>query len=343
MFDRFALSITILLASTLLLACSSVGGQTAPSSTPFALGNHSQEPTITIATNTPVPSPTVSSTPVPALTADSPEHLVQIAFEHFRDGDYETVRKRWMDPGFAEISQSGLLLLPLENALAGLDAWNLLLLTDDFNAFNPIDNSTGFGVNIVADVVKIGVVDAEFDEAEKNLPQDWIDAGWTIDCVLTVMIPVDDSDAWQIAYMDYATSCQDVLLALTPTVTPTPDLTATQDAIGWLLSTPTPYVACPGTYPTRLWVGGYAMVATEPPLPNNVRAGASTEYGVIGKIQPGYPMEILDGPECANNWTWWKVRSLVDDLTGWTAEGDANGYWLIPCPPEGECGTIEGP
>ena len=116
--------------------------------------------------------------------------------------------------------------------------------------------------------------------------------------------------------------------------------TATEEEAVWVLTIPTPYEACKGTYLTRIWVGGFAYVSVKPPFPNNVRSGAGKSYPVIGKIKAGYPMEILEGPECANNWTWWKVRSLVDNLTGWTAEGDVDGYWLVPCPPEGECGVM---
>ena len=41
-------------------------------------------------------------------------------------------------------------------------------------------------------------------------------------------------------------------------------------------------------------------------------------------------MEILDGPQCVDNWTWWKVREPSTGLTGWTVEGDGSQYWLVP-------------
>jgi hypothetical protein len=43
-------------------------------------------------------------------------------------------------------------------------------------------------------------------------------------------------------------------------------------------------------------------------------------------------MEILDGPACKNQWVWWYVRAEKNGLVGWTAEGDAENYWLVPAP-----------
>ncbi|OGO25541.1 MAG: hypothetical protein A2136_02110 [Chloroflexi bacterium RBG_16_54_11] len=40
----------------------------------------------------------------------------------------------------------------------------------------------------------------------------------------------------------------------------------------------------------------------------------------------------MDGPRCADGFTWWFILSL-DGLEGWTAEGNGAGYWLIPLHP----------
>jgi len=96
-------------------------------------------------------------------------------------------------------------------------------------------------------------------------------------------------------------------------------------------------ISCPGAQTPRLWVGGYAYVNNEPPLANRVRSGHGKDYTGIGNIQPGKAMEIIDGPECANNWIWWKIRELENNLIGWTAEGDDQGYWLVPCSSVSEC------
>lgn len=103
------------------------------------------------------------------------------------------------------------------------------------------------------------------------------------------------------------------------------------------MPTPTPYVACKGQANTNLYVGGYAYVADN--VPNRVRDGAGKSFKVVGYAQPQEAMEILDGPKCADGWTWYKVRIFSSGLVGWTAEGDGKSqYWLRPCPPGTECG-----
>lgn len=87
---------------------------------------------------------------------------------------------------------------------------------------------------------------------------------------------------------------------------------------------------CPSGLETRLKVGEQASVSSDPPTPNNVRAGPSTKNTRRGKIQPGEVVEILSGPECGEDIIWWEVRSLSTGLTGWTAEGTIGEYWLAP-------------
>lgn len=90
---------------------------------------------------------------------------------------------------------------------------------------------------------------------------------------------------------------------------------------------------------THLRVGLFAYVNPDPPLPNNVRSDAGQNYDLIGDIPPGQAMKILDGPKCADGWVWWKIQTLENELEGWTAEGDQESYWLIPCASEKECGS----
>jgi hypothetical protein len=91
-----------------------------------------------------------------------------------------------------------------------------------------------------------------------------------------------------------------------------------------------PWAACPNGYLSRLRVGDRAYVSFEPPLANRVRKAPNQTAGVLGSIEPGEEVIILDGPACSGGWTWWKVWAVKDGLTGWTSEGDAKDYWLIP-------------
>lgn len=95
--------------------------------------------------------------------------------------------------------------------------------------------------------------------------------------------------------------------------------------------------SCNGNLPSRLQAEKYAYVATDPPLDQRVREGAGKNFSITGYISPGNAMKILDGPKCADGWTWWKVQSIKKpDLIGWTSEGD-DVYWLIPCDSLNSC------
>lgn len=93
---------------------------------------------------------------------------------------------------------------------------------------------------------------------------------------------------------------------------------------------------CPEGPSTRLYPDAYAYVSFEPSMPNRVRRGPSLSYEQQGKIYPGTTIVIIEGPECDDGYFWWKVRELTTGMTGWTAEGDIDNYWLVPCKAE-EC------
>ena len=85
---------------------------------------------------------------------------------------------------------------------------------------------------------------------------------------------------------------------------------------------------CPDAATSRLKVGDIAYVTKDPPLPNRIRKEPTREAEILGLINPGGSMNIIDGPACADGWVWWKVKNA--DYEGWTPEGDQETYWLIP-------------
>ncbi len=124
----------------------------------------------------------------------------------------------------------------------------------------------------------------------------------------------------------------------TPTAVPIPSETPTAAPSPTLVPTATPAAAptwqpCPATYPSRLYVGDTVMVSTNPPLANRLRKSPNTGSKILGMIQPGEKAQVIGGPVCSNEWIWWQVTSLSSGLTGWTAEGDRDNYWLIPMRP----------
>jgi hypothetical protein len=81
---------------------------------------------------------------------------------------------------------------------------------------------------------------------------------------------------------------------------------------------------CTGAPPPRLKVGQQAVVT--PGQANNVRQNPTPKAALLGKIQPGEVVTILDGPVCADGYNWWQVK--FNRFTGWTPEGKGQAYWL---------------
>lgn len=114
-------------------------------------------------------------------------------------------------------------------------------------------------------------------------------------------------------------------IRLSPTPMPTNTKTAIPESGPW--------EACAiADYLSRLRVGDYAKVSEDPPLSNRVRSKPNLSGTIEGLIKPGEEIVILDGPGCSSGWVWWRVRSTKTGLEGWTAEGDDEGYWLVPKP-----------
>lgn len=103
-------------------------------------------------------------------------------------------------------------------------------------------------------------------------------------------------------------------------------------------SAPKTDLYCPKPAPTRLEVGGFAYVNTDPPLSyNNVHQAPGINQTLIGKIEPGRAVQLLEGPICNNSLQWWKVRVSNTTFEGWTPEGDHKRYWLVPCESKENC------
>lgn len=94
-----------------------------------------------------------------------------------------------------------------------------------------------------------------------------------------------------------------------------------------------PWQACENNpFLSQVRVGDTAQVALDPPLPNRVRQESNTTATIVGYIDPGEQVTIIDGPSCSQGWVWWKVEGKSGTLIGWTAEGNQDAYWLVPVP-----------
>lgn len=116
----------------------------------------------------------------------------------------------------------------------------------------------------------------------------------------------------------------------TPETIPTLLPTATRVKV---LSTATQAgLRCANARPTRLEIGMRAYVSYDPPNPNRIRENPGKDGKYLGQMYPGEFFTVIDGPECVDDLIWWEVVAEKDGLTGWTVEGDANDYWVVPVP-----------
>lgn len=62
----------------------------------------------------------------------------------------------------------------------------------------------------------------------------------------------------------------------------------------------------------------------------NARKTPSVTGDRAGRYEPGASVEILEGPVSAEGYQWWRVGN--NELSGWVADGDAEGgeVWLSP-------------
>lgn len=91
-------------------------------------------------------------------------------------------------------------------------------------------------------------------------------------------------------------------------------------------------LACPGAPPSYIIPGQFASVCTQSDAVN-LRDSPSRSAAIERQLDPGTIIEVVSGPECADNWSWWFV-TLDDGESGWLAEGGDNidPYFMCPLP-----------
>jgi serine/threonine-protein kinase len=116
------------------------------------------------------------------------------------------------------------------------------------------------------------------------------------------------------------------LPTLTPSPTPIPSPAPTNTSI---VADSRPS-SCPGAPPQRVRVGERARVCTayEQLI---VRAQPRRSSSELTRLKPGTYVTVVDGPICANAFSWWKVRTNSGTV-GWVAEGgdEIDPYFICP-------------
>jgi hypothetical protein len=107
---------------------------------------------------------------------------------------------------------------------------------------------------------------------------------------------------------------------VTPSPSPTPVPTPT----------PAPPSTCPGAPPQRVEIGDRAWVCTAYDK-LIVRLQPGLESREIARLEPGAYVTIFAGPECADSWSWWRIRTGTG-ASGWVAEGgdEVDPYFICP-------------
>lgn len=88
--------------------------------------------------------------------------------------------------------------------------------------------------------------------------------------------------------------------------------------------------ACSGAPAQRLAVGSQGTVCTKSAAVF-VRSGPGRSNPMLQKLPVGSTVQVLAGPLCSDDWSWWEV-SAGEGIRGWVAEGgDAEDpYFLCP-------------
>ncbi|MAS35985.1 MAG: hypothetical protein CL610_18400 [Anaerolineaceae bacterium] len=88
-----------------------------------------------------------------------------------------------------------------------------------------------------------------------------------------------------------------------------------------------PITACEGAPPLRLTVGMSGRVSFTNGVPLRVRSAPGGD--VVTQIGEGTAFNVIGGPQCQGGYAWWQIRT-GNAVEGWSAEGDANSYFMEP-------------
>src|SRR5690606_11475997 len=91
---------------------------------------------------------------------------------------------------------------------------------------------------------------------------------------------------------------------------------------------PSPTPLCSGAPSVRLVRHERGRVLPDDPRPLNMRREPGTGSNVVVQIPIRGVFYVLDGPVCADDYTWYRIRYQAAE--GWIAEGDSTSYYVEP-------------
>jgi hypothetical protein len=125
------------------------------------------------------------------------------------------------------------------------------------------------------------------------------------------------------------------LILPSKTLSPIPSKTITQPSPQPKKKTKTPsptsISSCPGAPPQRLKVNDNGFVCNQNNIPVRIRTKPSLKGVIIIVLLKNERFKVMEGPVCADNYTWWHLDTSSYD--GWAAEGETDptaDYFLCP-------------
>jgi uncharacterized protein YraI len=62
----------------------------------------------------------------------------------------------------------------------------------------------------------------------------------------------------------------------------------------------------------------------------SIRAGPGTDGALLTRANPGQQFTVVAGPQAADGFNWFQIRSDDGSVEGWAADGDGFARWLSP-------------
>lgn len=97
-----------------------------------------------------------------------------------------------------------------------------------------------------------------------------------------------------------------------------------------------PDFSCPNAPSPRVQVGDSARITFTDGTTTRLRSVPEAGDNIIDNLPEGTEFKIIEGPVCyprpgrSDAYVYWKVNVPSRNVTGWLAEGDANGYYIEP-------------
>lgn len=91
---------------------------------------------------------------------------------------------------------------------------------------------------------------------------------------------------------------------------------------------PNAVVNCPGTLPSQVAVGTLARVTFTDGTPLRLRETPGGTF--LTDLAEGTQFNVVGGPQCQGQFTWWQVTVVNSGQSGWVAEGDTDTYFIEP-------------